>query len=381
MSVYRIGRVSRHAAALTIGAGLLLSAAAPALGQDAVGFSGGGKAGQDDPYASYAYTVAPSTVDYNNEVYLYGTADDGKGYYTSWNGTEWSTYGSWDTQPADFKWEPSTTEYKGAQLVTYAGQDDKYYTNTWDGQAWTGWNDISGPYTFKQAPTTVKYNDMLYVYGAAADGNVYGKSYDGATWSDWSAVNETYTAGAYQPYAVEWNGYNNVFWTGEDGKAYWNRYDGSAWTGAVELAGDYTYADSLYAVAYDNTLYAYATGADGMPYYNTFAEGQGWGGWQAYATAPAAQVAYQPSVSVYEDKQHVIYTGKDGHAYYTSYDGASWSGWEDLGTNYAYDTVQYGYGDGHYLAYTGADGDIYYKTYSGGGDLPAGQDPTPTPGY
>jgi len=371
-------RTPRLVRALTLGLALLILAVLPALGQAAAPFSGGGKAGQGDPYAGYAYTAAPKAV-VNQSLYLYGTADDGKGYYTTYDGATWSAWQTWDAQPVNYKWEPAAVKYGETQYVYYAGEDNKYYQNTYDGTAWSGWEDVSGAYTYAAAPYASTDGTSLYLYGAAADGNLYYKSYDGAAWTEWAAVNDpAYPVGAYQPYSVYWGEYENTFWTGQDGKSYWNRYDGTAWSGAKEIPGDYTYADTAYAVGYNDALYAYGTGADGVPYYNSF-DGSAWAGWSTYQAAPAAPVAYQPSAYVYEGKQNVVYTGNDGHAYYTSYDGAQWTPWQDLGANYSYESVQYEYGDGYYLAYTGQDGSIYYKTYSGEGG--GAVEETPTPSY
>jgi hypothetical protein len=137
----------------------------------------------------------------------------------------------------------------------------------------------------------------------------------------------------------------------------------SAWTGAKALEADDQAAGEPYAAAFDGQLYAYSASADGVPYYNVFTEGEGWAGWEAYPADLPATVEYQPSVSVYDDAQHVVYTADDGHAYYTSYDGSAWSDWADLGENYAYEPILYAYGDEYYLTYTGADGSLYYKTY------------------
>jgi hypothetical protein len=362
--------------AVVIALAMMLAAIYPASGQGAP-FSGGGKAGTAGAYGEPSYNAAPAYVA-NASLYVYGTAADGKGYWTTYDGAAWTEYQSWDAQPVNYKWRPTATEYGGKQYVYYAGEDNKYYQNTYDGSAWSGWEDTSGAYTYAAAPYVGKTDTAIYLYGVATDGNLYHKGYDGTAWGEWTAVNDpAYPVGAYQPYSVYWGGYENVFWTGQDGKAYWNRYDGTAWTGAKEIPGDYTYAAAPYAVGYNDTLYAYTSGADGVPYYNTF-DGSAWAGWSGYQAAPAAPVAaYAPNAYVYENKQHVVYTGQDGHGYYTSYDGTTWTPWTDLGANYAYEPVQYEYGGGYYLAYTGQDGGLYYKTYSGGGTI----EETPTPSY
>jgi hypothetical protein len=163
---------------------------------------------------------------------------------------------------------------------------------------------------------------------------------------------------------VAWGEYENVFWTGADGKVYWNRYDGSAWTEAKALTGDGSYDSAPYAIGYspEQKLYAYAVSAEGAPYWNVFAEGEGWTGWQAYQAQTPAPVQYQPHAYEYDGVQHLVLTGTDGHAYYTTYDG-QYAEWADLGDNYAYDPSTYEHADGYYLTYTGQDGKVYYKTY------------------
>jgi len=366
-SGYYPGRSTRKLLHLVAIGGLFLLGAAPALAQDSEVFSGGGKAGKAPAYSEYSYAAAPYAVDYDDTLYLYGTADDGKGYYSTYDGSEWSEYAGWENQPADYQWQPVAVTYNDSQYVYYTGQDDKLYQNVYDGQAWAGWEDVSGAYTYANCAYAHTYADNLYVYGVASDGNVYGKYYDGSAWTEWAAVNDTYAAAAYQPYAIDWSDHENVFWTGDNGTIYWNRYDGTEWAGAKALEGEYQFDTEPYAVGYDDKLYAYANTGDGVPYYNVFTEGEGWAGWEAYPQELPAKSTYQPSVAVYEDAQHAIYTGDDGHAYYATYDG-SWSDWADLGENYAYEPIQYEYDDTYYLAYTGEDGGLYYKTYAGEDD-------------
>ncbi len=195
-------------------------------------------------------------------------------------------------------------------------------------------------------------------------------------------MSEDYAAGDYQIYANEWDGYNNVFYTGDDAKVYWDRYDGEQWAGVKVIDAapqDFSYAPYAAAYSVEKKLYAYATGTDGTPYYNAFEEGKGWSGWDAYEYEYPAKAKYQPSAYEYDGKQHIVYTGDDGHAYYASYDG-EYSEWQDLGDNYDYDPYQYEYQDGYYLTYTGTDEYVYYKAYAVDGKEGDGYE-TPTPAY
>ena len=76
-----------------------------------------------------------------------------------------------------------------------------------------------------------------------------------------------------------------------------------------------------------------------------------------------AKVVNQPNAYVYDDIQHLVFTGDNGHAYYTEYDGGFSDDWTDLGKNYAYDPYQYEYDGNLYLTYTGADYGNYVKAY------------------
>ena len=374
--VYRLGvRGALIAALAFLVAGMSVVSA---LAQNGAPYGGGGQVGGD----AYKYSAGPYAVTYEDTLYEYATADDGKGYYATWDSEEWSSWQEWDSYPAEYQWKPSAAVYKDKQYVFYNGKDEKYYYSGYDGTSWSDWADAAGDeYKFAYAPYVNTYEDQLYLYGKADDGYAYYKAYDGEEWTSWEKVS-TVKAGDYQTYAVDWDGYNNVFYTAEDGKVYWNRYDGEKWTGekALPYKGDeYEYGYAPYAAAYseEKRLYAYATGADGTPYYNYF-DGKAWSGWDAYEYEYPVKAKYQPNAYEYDGKQHIVYTGDDGHAYYAWYDG-SWSEWYDLGDNYDYDPYQYEYKDGYYLTYTGTDKYVYYKAYEGQAE--DGGYETPTPAY
>lgn len=323
----------------------------------AAGTYGEAKKIGDGQFAGSTYNV---TVD--DTLYQYATGKDGKAYYTTYDGRSWLDWTSWDAQPAKYKGDPAPAVYDGKSYVAYHGEDGKYYVSAAGGD----FTDISGDYTFKTAPYANVYKDKLYIYGVADDGYVYWIDYDGADWGTWSEIGGETTA-AYEVYAVDWGGYNNVFWTTGDGHVYWNRWDGSGWTGAKNLGNTVVIKSAPYAVGYapEKKLYAYAVTDDGYPAWNAFTDGEGWSGWKAYDVP--YKVKNQPNAYVYDDVQHVVYTGDDGHAYYTEYDGETWADWTDLGANYAYDPHQYEYDGDLYLTYTGKNSNVYVKAYAAGG--------------
>jgi len=326
-------------------------------------FSGGGKLDpQDNGYGGSDVTFEYSsyTAEYDDAVYQYASGDDGTAYYTTYDGDEWSGWTGWDSQPAKFAYDPAPVSYEDNSYVYYTGDDGAIYQYDWNAGEWS---EVAGDYTFKSAPAAAA-NGAVSVTAYADDGNVYYNSYDGDAWSGWAAVSDTASYGKAEcdPYTVAWGGYENVFWTGDDGNVYWNRYDGSAWNGPKALPGDYTFDYGVYAVGYEEeeSLYAYGVTSDGAPAYNVF-DGEAWSGWTNYDVEWTAKG--QPTAYVYDDVQHVVYTGTDGHGYHTTYDGKGWAAWDDLGSNYAYDSSLYEYDDDLYLTYTGEDGSVYYKSW------------------
>jgi hypothetical protein len=367
-------RARRGLVGVALGATVTLAGVLGALADSYGEWSEGKEAYKGGGYEEYKYAAAQYPVYYEDAVYTYSTGEDGKAYYSTYEGGEWSEPYAYEEQPADYKWEPAAVAYGDYQYAVYAGEDGKYYYSAYDGSEWSGWEDISGEYEFAYSPYANVYGDYVYVYGTATDGYVYYKTYDGTEWSEWAPVNEEYKAGPYEPYAYEWGGYNNVFWTGEDGKVYWNRYSAETeeWTGEKQLpyaAEEYEYQYAPYAIGYsvDDTLYAYAVTTEGQPHWNTF-DGESWSGWKAYESEYGYEAAYQPYAYEYNEVQYIYTTAKDGHAYYTTYDGETWDEWYDLGENYKYEVSSYEYEDAYYLTYTGENGYQYYKEYKYAGE-------------
>ena len=295
------------------------------------GYGEGKKVDKGEFFAS-TYNI---TVD--DTLYQYATGKDGNAYYTTFDGEKWSAWSGWDSQPAKYAYDPAPISYGDKSYVTYYGEDGKYYFSGEGGD----WTDISGDYTFKTAPYANVYNNIVYIYGVADNGYVYWKDYNGAEWGEWGEIGGQ-TTSAYEVYAVDWNGWDNVFWTGDDGHVYWNRWNGSEWSGTKQLANGLAIGSAPYAVGYapEEKLYAYGASQDGQPAWIVFTEGEGWTGWKPY-DGLEAKVYNQPNAYVYDDIQHLVFSGQDGHAYYTEYDGGWWDEWSVLGGYHAYVPYQY----------------------------------------
>ncbi len=371
---------SRRAFMAFTGGGAI--ALATARGLPALAADGGYEEGKAIP-GDYAFENGTYVSPTDDALYQYATGTDGYAYCSKYADGEWSDWEQAGDQTVG--WDPAPVTYDGKSQAYYTGGGGYIYELTWDSYGDAQWEDVSGGYTFEASPYASAYEDTLHLYGTSTDGYVYHKGYtkDGG-WGEWAPLNAPeYPAKTdSKPYSVSWSDHENTFWVGADDKTYWNRYsyaDGS-WDEPKEIPADYGFKCTPYAVGYapEKKLYAYSATSEGAPTWNSFADGEGWSGWQTYETDWAAN--YQPNAYVYNDTQHVVYVSDDYNAYYTQYGTDGWDGeWADLGGNYGYDCQQYAYNDNLYLTYTGEDGGIYYRQYAsdGGGTL----EPTETLEY
>jgi len=139
-------------------------------------------------------------------------------------------------------------------------------------------------------------------------------------------------------------------------------FEGGGQIGKDDGYGDYEYALAAptYAVATEDTLYQYGTGKDGNAYYVTY-DGSEWSEWQGYADQPTKYVQ-DPAPAVYQDTAYVSYLGDDGKYYFA--DGAEWT---DISGDYEFEyaPTMNVYGDKLYVYGTATDGNVYWKDYDG----------------
>ena len=121
---------------------VLATSSFASLAQDGAAFDGGGKI--DGAAGDYTFNAAPYVVTYQDQAYLYATADDGNGYYTSYDGESWASWQGWEEQPAQYQNQPAACEYNDSEYVMYNGQDGKLYYNAYDGESWAGWEEVTG---------------------------------------------------------------------------------------------------------------------------------------------------------------------------------------------------------------------------------------------
>ena len=99
--------VRARGAALAVALTALVAVAAPlAAGAHEGTFGDGGQVGGN----AYTYAAAPYAIEYEDVLYEYATGEDGKGYYTTFDGQEWSTWSGWDDQTTDYQWQPAAAE-------------------------------------------------------------------------------------------------------------------------------------------------------------------------------------------------------------------------------------------------------------------------------
>jgi hypothetical protein len=135
----------------------------------------------------------------------------------------------------------------------------------------------------------------------------------------------------------------------------------------TKIEGDYTFTGGTYTSYAGDTLYQYAHDDQGDAYYNTY-DGSSWSGWEGYAEQPA-KVAYDPATCTYDGKSYSYYTGDDGYLYEQSWDTYGEAKWDDVSGDYTYAAAPYAsaYEDSLHLYGAADDGYVYHKAYDSSG--------------
>ena len=130
---------------------------------------------------------------------------------------------------------------------------------------------------------------------------------------------------------------------------------------------EYEYAYNAVPVYHEEEVLLYATSKEGEAHYYTY-DG-GWGEPYVFEDQPVSY-QWEPAAVAHGGKQYLFYIGEDDKYYHNNYDGADWTGWEDLSGEYTFAAPPYAnkYGDDLVFAYGVADdGYVYYKTWAEGG--------------
>jgi hypothetical protein len=129
-----------------------------------------------------------------------------------------------------------------------------------------------------------------------------------------------------------------------------------------KIEGDYSFEYGTYVAPADDKYYQYATGADGYAYYTTY-DGSSWSEW---ASGGEQKVKYDPAPVSYDGKSHAYYAGDDGYIYEFGWDTYGDPKWENVSGEYTFDAAPYAttYEDSVYLYGASTDGYVYHKAYS-----------------
>ena len=246
-----------------------------------------------DIAGDYAFDSAPAATDYDGQVDLYATADDGYVYGTYSSGDGWADWTPVNDEATKGKagTEPYAVAWGGYDNVFWTGDDGTVYWNRYDGETWTGARPLAGDYTFDYAAYAVGYEpeESLYAYAATSDGAPAYNVFDGEAWAGWQTYDVEWKATG-QPNAYVYDDTQHIVYGSGVKKAWYNSYTVADGYGAEfqDLGENYGYGAQQYS--YADGLYLTYTGEDGSVYYRTFADGP--------ANEPSDDSAYpEPSPS------------------------------------------------------------------------------------
>jgi hypothetical protein len=224
----------------------------------------------EDVSGDYTYQSAPYANVYDGELFLYATGTDGdiwERWYSPEEGWhDWATISSGNAS----SYKPYAVDWGGKENAFWTADDGKVYWSRYDGSSWNEAKALPGDYEFAYTPYAAGYDDKLFAHAVTQDGKAAYNVFDGESWSGWETEGAGYKVKA-QPSAYVYEDLLHVVYAGEDGHAYYTAYDGASWTDWADLGGNYDY--SPYQYAYQDNLYLTYTGEDGYAWSKTYAAG------------------------------------------------------------------------------------------------------------
>lgn len=226
-----------------------------------------------DIAGDYTFDSAPAASDYDGQVDLYATADDGYVYTTYSSGDGWAEWALVNDETSKGKSgsEPYAISWDGYDNVFWTSEDGTVYWNRYDGSTWTGPIAINGTdYSFDSAVYAVGYapEEQLYAYAATSDGDAVWNVFDGDGWAGWQAYDVDWRAKG-QPNAYVYDDAQHIVYGAADGHAYYNNYTANGYSADwQDLGENYAYGAQQYG--YADGLYLTYTGEDGSVYYRTY---------------------------------------------------------------------------------------------------------------
>jgi peptidoglycan/xylan/chitin deacetylase (PgdA/CDA1 family) len=253
------------------------------------------------------------------------------------------------------------------------GADGGVWTKWWDGSAWHAWDSLGGSVPQPVIPgggtrdvdpaAVLRGFGHVDVFVRWSDNQLYHRSWDNERWSSWEALGGGLRSG---PGAASW-GTNRVdiFVRGTDDQLWHKWWDGTRWNGWEPLGGALTSAPAV--TAWDvGRLDVFVRGTDGGLWWKTLQAGM-WASWRPLGGSPAG-INQQPAVAAWGPNRLDLFARatNGNHLWHKSWNGAFWSGWEDLGGVLTSAPTVASYASGHLDVFArGVDSQMWHKWWDG----------------
>jgi GH43 family beta-xylosidase len=259
-----------------------------------------------------------------NRVDSFVVGTDSAVYWTSYQGTSFSSWAWLGAPPGGVVGEPAAASWAPGRLDVFArGTNNKLWQqfSTNGGSSWSGWFMPFPDGTLASSPATATWApNRLDVFATGTDGQIYQRFWDTTSWSTaWLARGRPST-GIVQgtPAAASWApGRLDVFTRGTDNKLWQTFWDGHAWSTWIQppgtSSGTLTTAPSATSWGLGQ-LAVFARGTDGGVFTTSF-DGIAWGAWSRLGAATDVIVGPPTATSRGQGALDVFARGTDNKLY------------------------------------------------------------------
>jgi hypothetical protein len=243
-------------------------------------------------------------------------------WYQRRSGSGWP--GGWTSLEGTLLSDPAAVSDPAGVFVFVRGGDDAiWYQRAQSGAFAPDFTSLGGK--IDSDPVAARDSTGVYVFARGPYGAVYYRRFSGGSWSGWQGMGGSATS---DPWAVSDPAGLFVFVRGGGNSLYWGRFTGGAWSGWQPLDG--VLSSDPFAVSTSTGPYVFARGGDNATWFRRFTGGS-WTPWDTLggATVAGPVAAFDPASGLF-----VFVIGTDGALYYQRLTTA-WSGWQDLGGDFA----------------------------------------------
>jgi len=214
----------------------------------------------------------------SNRLDVFVRGVDNKLYWKTWNGSDWSMWGTIGAPPGGVTSDPAAVSMGPNDIELFVrGADNACWQRSYSSGSWSGWGSLGGALTTAPSVSSRGVGE-LDVFAGGPGNWIWEISLDtgvSPTWGDWHDAIDIPIA--YAPAAVSWNNTDvDLFFVDVSNKMWHTWYNGVKWSIPEDLGGYCVSGPGTAANLAANRIDVFVRGPFDLLYQRTYSAISGW---------------------------------------------------------------------------------------------------------